>query len=172
MTKDTSKKTTRKSDKKKVVAKKAITTLNTKELDPFYIVGLGTSAGGLEALELFFSNCPSDTGLAFIIVQHLSPDYKSLMPELLSRHTKMRVNEAKQGEVVQPNHVYLIPGSKNLTISDGKLRLTNRPPNTQMNFSIDIFFQSLALEQKERAIGIILSGTGSCLLYTSDAADE
>lgn len=160
MTKDTRKKSTRKSIKKKK-STKTISNIRAKEMDPFYIVGLGTSAGGLEALELFFSNCPSDTGLAFIIVQHLSPDYKSLMPELLSRHTKMRVTEAKQGEVVQPDHVYLIPGSKNLTINAGKLRLTNRPPNTQMNFSIDIFFQSLALEQKERAIGIILSGTGS-----------
>jgi len=127
----------------------------------FYIVGLGTSAGGLEALELFFSNCPSDTGLAFIIVQHLSPDYKSLMPELLSRHTKMKVTEAKKDQIVKPDHVYLIPGSKNLTITKGKLRLSKRPPSSMMNFSIDIFFNSLAIEQKERAIVIILSGTGS-----------
>jgi|GEM_PF-173939 len=127
----------------------------------FYIVGIGTSAGGLEALETFFRNCPSDTGLAFIIVQHLSPDYKSLMPELLSRHTKMEVTEAKDKQEVRSDHIYLIPGSKNLTISKGKIHLINRPPSATLNFSIDIFFHSLAIEQKDRAIGIILSGTGS-----------
>ncbi len=132
-----------------------------KEESSFYIVGLGTSAGGLEALELFFGSCPSDTGLAFIIVQHLSPDYKSLMPELLSRCTKMKVTEAKDKEVVKPDHIYLIPGSKNLTIKEGKLHLVERPPSSTMNFSIDIFFHSLALEQRDRAIGVILSGTGS-----------
>ncbi len=127
----------------------------------FYIVGIGTSAGGLEALETFFRNCPSDTGLAFIIVQHLSPDYKSLMPELLSRHTKMEVTEAKDKQEVKSDHIYLIPGSKNLTISKGKIHLINRPSSATLNFSIDIFFHSLAIEQKDRAIGIILSGTGS-----------
>jgi len=127
----------------------------------FYIVGMGTSAGGLEALEIFFRNCPSDTGLAFIIVQHLSPDYKSLMPELLSRHTKMEVREAKDKQEVKSDHIYLIPGSKNLTISKGKIHLIDRPPSATLNFSIDIFFNSLAIEQKDRAIGIILSGTGS-----------
>ncbi len=127
----------------------------------FYIVGIGTSAGGLEALETFFRNCPSDTGLAFIIVQHLSPDYKSLMPELLSRHTNMEVREAKDKQEVKSDHIYLIPGSKNLTISKGKIHLINRPSSATMNFSIDIFFHSLAVEQKDRAIGIILSGTGS-----------
>ena len=157
------KKAIKKSGKKNPPILKVGTQLITKTNNDssFYIVGLGTSAGGLEALELFFSNCPSDTGLAFIIVQHLSPDYKSLMPELLSRHTKMKVTEAKDKVLVKPNHVYLIPGSKNLTIKDGKLHLTKRPPSSTMNFSIDIFFNSLALEQKERAIGIILSGTGS-----------
>ena len=128
---------------------------------PFYIIGIGSSAGGLKALEEFFDNCPSDTGFAFVIVQHLSPHYKSLMPELLSRHTKMSVKEAKEGDTVMPNHVYLIPGAKNIQISEGKLELTKRLPNNQVNFSIDIFFNSLAKEQKERALAIILSGTGS-----------
>lgn len=83
------------------------------------------------------------------------------MPELLSRHTQMSVKEAKEGDTVVPNHVYLIPGGKNIQIGKGKLELTKRLPNNQVNFSIDIFFNSLALEQKERALAIILSGTGS-----------
>ena len=136
--------------------------LSTEKTDDnFYIIGIGSSAGGLKALEEFFDNCPSDSGFAFVIIQHLSPNYKSLMPELLSRHTKMTVNEAKEGDKVAPNKVYLIPGGDNISISKGKLILTKRLPNNQVNFSIDIFFNSLAKEQKERSLAIILSGTGS-----------
>jgi len=147
---------------KKVVLEKKLEDSGTKKKkDFFYIVGIGSSAGGLKALEEFFDNCPDDTGFAFVIVQHLSPDYKSLMPELLSRHTKMSVKEAKEDDEVLPNHAYLIPGNKNITIKDGFLQLPERPPSSQMNFSIDLFFTSLAKEQKEKTIGIILSGTGS-----------
>ncbi len=142
-----------------VLPKQEKKTINTDK--PFYIIGIGSSAGGLKALEEFFDNCPSDTGFAFVIIQHLSPDYKSLMPELLSRHTQMSVKEAKEGDHVTPNHVYLIPGVKNIQIKNGKLELTKRPPSNQINFSIDIFFNSLAIEQKEKALAIILSGTGS-----------
>lgn len=127
----------------------------------FPIIGIGSSAGGLKALEEFFDHCPSDMGNAFVVVQHLSPEYKSLMPELLSRRTQMSVKEAIQDEEVKPNCVYLIPGNKNIIIRDGVLLLTQRPPHHQMNFSIDIFFKSLAVYKKEKAIGIILSGTGS-----------
>ncbi len=127
----------------------------------FHIIGIGSSAGGLKALEEFFDHCPSDTDCAFVIVQHLSLDHKSLMPELLSRHTKMIVAEAKQGDEVKPNHVYLIPGNRNITIRNGCLKLTKRPPSNQINFSVDIFFKSLAIEKKEKAICVILSGTGS-----------
>ena len=129
--------------------------------DQLRMVGIGASAGGLEAIYEFFENLTEDTGFTFVIIQHLSPDYKSLMPELLSRHTTMSVKEAKEGDKVTPNHVYLIPGAKNIQIKDGKLELTKRLPNNQINFSINIFFNSLAIEQKERAIAIILSGTGS-----------
>ena len=132
---------------------------NTKA--PFYIVGIGASAGGLEALEAFFNNCPNNSDVAYVVIQHLSPDYKSLMTELLSRHTNMEVREAKDNDVVKPNNVYLIPRNKNLTLQDGMLKLAKRPAKTQLNFSIDIFFYSLAAAQKEMSIGIILSGTGS-----------
>lgn len=139
---------------------KALVPDNNKK-KPFYIIGIGSSAGGLKALEEFLDNCPSNTGFAFVIIQHLSPDYKSLMPELLSRHTDMSVKEAKEGDEVQANHVYLIPGVKNLQIRNGRLELTQRPPSSQINFSIDIFFNSLAIEKREKAVAIILSGTGS-----------
>ena len=144
------------------ITKKDPTSLRViKPPAPFYIVGIGTSAGGLEALQDFFNNCPTNTGMAFIIVQHLSPNYKSLMPELLARNTSMKINEAHKDELVEPDHIYLIPSNKNITIKNGKLQLVDRPPNSQMNFSIDIFLHSLALDQREKSIAVILSGTGS-----------
>ncbi|MFK8008379.1 MAG: chemotaxis protein CheB [Saprospiraceae bacterium] len=127
----------------------------------FYVVGIGASAGGLEALQSFFEYCPDSTGMAFVIVQHLSPDYKSLMPELLSRHTSMPVTEALNEEEVLPNHIYMIPGRKNIIIENGVLKLIHRPRTSEVNFSIDIFLNSLAEFKKEKAIGVILSGTGS-----------
>ncbi len=127
----------------------------------FYIVGIGASAGGLEALESFFSNCPHDTGIAFVIVQHLSPDYKSMMSSLLGRHTKMPIKVTDNTDTIYPNHIYLIPGNKNLIVKNGKLELVDRALANQLNLPIDLFFESLAVEKKEKAIGIILSGTGS-----------
>ena len=127
----------------------------------FYIVGIGASAGGLEALESFFSNCPNDTGIAFVIVQHLSPDYKSMMPSLLGRHTKMPVKITDNGDEILRNHIYLIPGDRNIIVKNRKLELMGRAPSNQLNLPIDLFFDSLAKEQKEKAIGVILSGTGS-----------
>ncbi|MEM6265685.1 MAG: chemotaxis protein CheB, partial [Bacteroidota bacterium] len=127
----------------------------------FYVVGIGASAGGLEALQQFFDSCPYNTNIAFVILQHLSQDYKSLMPELLARHTQMKVSEVVETEKIEPNHIYLIQGSTNILIKGDELQLTNRPPVTEINFAIDTFFYSLAKEKKERAIGVILSGTGS-----------
>ena len=147
--------------KKRPVKRKPKSNASASAKSPFHIIGIGTSAGGLEALEQFFSNCPTETGLAFVIIQHLSPDYKSLMTELLSRHTRMKISEAKNKQQIEPNNIYLIPRNKNLKIEGGKLILAKRPPKAQLNFSIDIFFHSLAKEQKEKAIGVILSGTGS-----------
>lgn len=125
------------------------------------IIGIGASAGGLEALEIFFNNCPVDTNLTFVVIQHLSPDYKSMMPELLSRRTKMKVRLAESASILQPNHVYLIPGNKNIVLNGAKLELQDRAPINRLNLPIDLFFESLARERKDKAIGIILSGTGS-----------
>lgn len=129
--------------------------------EPIAYVGIGASAGGLEALEQFFRNMSADTGLTFVVVQHLAPDYKSLMVELLSRHTPMKVFRAEEGISLQANCIYLIPPKKNMTIKQGHLHLTDQNHNRGLNLPIDIFLRSLAQDQKNNAIGIILSGTGS-----------
>ncbi len=127
----------------------------------FPVVGIGASAGGLEALQEFFKNMPADPGVAFVIVQHLSPDYKSLMDELLARYTKMTIHRVDDGMQVEENHIYLIPPRMNMTIFHGKLLLSQQSPGRSLNLPIDIFFRSLAKDQEKNAIGIILSGTGS-----------
>ncbi len=124
------------------------------------IVGIGASAGGLEALRLFFDYTPSDTGLAFVIVQHLEPTRKSLLAELLGGHTKMNVSEVSDGMVVKPNCVFIIPPNKDLNILDGKLQLIEPKKFRTNKKTIDSFFSSLAEDQKDKAIGIVLSGTG------------
>lgn len=126
-----------------------------------YYVGVGASAGGLEALEQLFSNMPADTGMTFIVIQHLSPDFKSLMVELLSKKTEMPVKRAEDGMIVEPNTIYLIPPKKNLQIFHSKLLLSESDHSKGINLPIDVFFRSLAEDQAEKAIGIILSGTGS-----------
>ncbi|MDO1447723.1 chemotaxis protein CheB [Rhodocytophaga aerolata] len=137
----------------------AINTRNTNRLH--YIVGIGASAGGLEAIHELFDNMPPDTNFSFIIVQHLSPDYKSLMAELLSKHTQMKVSEAEDDVLVKPNCVYVIPSKKLMTLRHGKLRLTEKKTAAIPNNAIDVFLHSLAEEQGDRAIAIILSGTGT-----------
>lgn len=130
-------------------------------IDANYYVGVGASAGGLEALEDFFRAMPDNTGLVFIVIQHLSPDYKSLMNELLSRYTNMDIFVAEDGMETKINSVYLIPPRKNLTIFHGKLYLEEQKRTNLLNLPIDIFFKSLAKDQEKKAIGVILSGTGS-----------
>ncbi len=127
----------------------------------FRVVGIGASAGGLEALQQFFSNMPSDRGVAFVIVQHLHPTLHSSMPEILSRFTKMPVRVAADGTNVEPNSVYLIPPNKNMGMQDGALYLQEpaRPPAQRL--PVDFFFRSLARDKGADAIGIIFSGTGT-----------
>ncbi|MBX3043635.1 MAG: PAS domain-containing protein [Candidatus Kapabacteria bacterium] len=129
--------------------------------DNFPIAGVGASAGGLEALEQFFKNIKPDSGLGYVVVQHLSPDYKSLMVELLGKHTSIPIYRAEDGMKVQKNSIYLIPPKKNLTIFHRKLYLTDQSLNLGLNLPIDIFLRSLAEDLAERSIGIVLSGTGS-----------
>ncbi|TXE12823.1 response regulator [Seonamhaeicola algicola] len=127
----------------------------------FYVVGIGASAGGLDAIQTLFDHIPNDTGMAFIIIQHLSPDFKSLMPELLSKHTNMPIFTAEDKQTIKPNAIYLNQRNKNLHIKGNKLYLLNKGPKQSLNLPIDIFFHTLGEEFKEKAIGVILSGTGS-----------
>lgn len=128
---------------------------------PHSTVGIGASAGGLESLERVFSNMPCDTGMAFVVIQHLSPDFKSLMHELLARHTELPIRRAEEGMRVESNSVYLIPPKKEMIISGGRLLLTDKDPKQALTMPIDRFFRSLAQDAGERAVGVILSGTGS-----------
>ena len=125
-----------------------------------FVVGLGASAGGLEALQQFFRFLPASSGLSFVVVQHLSPDYKSFMADILGKYTTMRVVQAENQMAVEPNTVYLIPPKNNMTLRAGKLFLTEYISG-RLNHPIDVFFTSLAEENKERAVAVILSGTGS-----------
>jgi two-component system CheB/CheR fusion protein len=125
-----------------------------------YIVAIGASAGGLEALELFFDELPVNSGAVFVVVQHLSPDHKSMMDNLLARHTAMPVMMAENGMEMQANHVFLIPPGKNMTVAGNQLRLMPKPPHV-LSLPIDLFFTSLSQEFGSRAVGVILSGTGS-----------
>ena len=129
--------------------------------DDFRIVAIGASAGGLEALKEFFNNVPSDCLHSFVIIQHLSPDYKSLMTELLAKNTTLPIYEIRNNMKVERGCIYLIPPRKNMTILNGKLKLVNKPKGQHLNLPIDIFFRSLAQECREKSICIVLSGTGS-----------
>jgi two-component system CheB/CheR fusion protein len=129
--------------------------------EPAFVVGIGASAGGLDALERFFDHLPPDTGMAFVVVQHLSPAFKSLMDELLRRHTALPIHLVEDGMKVEPDHVYLIPPSKEMIIADGRLLLSERELKLDLTLPIDVFFRSLAQDCGERAIGIVLSGGGS-----------
>jgi two-component system CheB/CheR fusion protein len=126
----------------------------------FRVVGIGASAGGLESLQRFFDRMPADSGMAFVVVQHLSPDFKSVMDELLSRHSDMPVTLAVDGEPLEPNHVYLLPPGKEIHVREGKLWLRDREP-TAFALPIDAFFRSLADDLGDAAIAIVLSGSGS-----------
>ena len=124
------------------------------------IIGLGASAGGLEALQQFFDHMPNHSGLSFVVVQHLSPDYKSLMADILGKHTEMTVLQAENGMAVEADTVYLIPPKKYMTVREGKLVLYDYAPGA-LNHPIDVFFASLAEEKREHSIVVVLSGTGS-----------
>ncbi len=128
----------------------------------FYVVGIGASAGGLEALKNFFKNISDTTGMAFVVIQHLAPDHDSHMVGLLAKHTQMDICQAKDEMEVKPNSIYLIPPNRNLTLFNNRLYLSPRKSNKyNLNLPIDIFFESLAKAKKDKAIGVILSGTGS-----------
>lgn len=124
-------------------------------------MGIGASAGGLDAINELFDHLPPRNNISYVIIQHLSPDYKSLMDELLAKHTDIRITVAEDRMLVKPNHIYLIPNKKNLKLQRNRLRLDEKPTGPGPNYVIDVFLESLAREKGPLAIGIILSGTGS-----------
>ncbi|MDT8438575.1 MAG: CheR family methyltransferase [Wenzhouxiangellaceae bacterium] len=125
-----------------------------------FIVTVGASAGGLEALERFFDSCPADSGAAFVVIQHLSPDHKSMMHDLLGRHTRMPVKMVSDGLEVEANHVFLIPAGTIMRIHESRFLLSPKSPHL-LTLPIDIFLNSLADERGSRCVACILSGTGS-----------
>jgi two-component system CheB/CheR fusion protein len=129
----------------------------------FPVVGIGASAGGLSALEALCSAQPNDAGcpMAYVLVQHLAPDRESALSELLRRCTTMPVVDVEDGVVVQPDHVYVIPPDRDLALLDGALQLLEPTAPRGLRLPIDFFFRSLAQDQRELAVCIVLSGTGS-----------
>jgi two-component system, chemotaxis family, protein-glutamate methylesterase/glutaminase len=127
----------------------------------FYIVGVGASAGGQEALTKFFGAIPSDTNAAFVVVTHLSRDFPSALPEIMKRFTKLPVSRISGPTVPYPGNVYVMPEDVLLRLQNGLLIPSPRPTDNIINHSINIFFESLAEEQMSKAIGVVLSGMGS-----------
>ena len=125
------------------------------------VAGIGASASGLEVFKLLLADLPADTGLAFVLIQHLAPEHHSMLAEIMARATAMPVSEAADGMPVEANHVYVIPANADLTIARGALRLAPRTPTPGLHMPIDRFLRSLAEECGSGAIGAILSGTGS-----------
>lgn len=125
------------------------------------IVGVGASAGGLGAFRTLLQSLPDDSGMSFVLIQHLDPKHESLMPNILGKVTRMPVLEAENGMLVEPNHIYMIPPNHHLDLDNYTLKLTKFEDGRLPRLSIDHFFASLALTHFECAIGIVLSGTGS-----------
>ncbi len=126
-----------------------------------HVVAIGASAGGLEALETFFQHMPEDSGMAFVVIQHLSPDFKSQMDHLIARKTQIPVHQVVDGIEVKPNEIYLLPAKMEMVISGGRLFLTERNSDRSFSHPIDQFFRSLAHDRGRYAVGVVLSGTGS-----------
>ncbi|WP_246054271.1 CheR family methyltransferase [Antarcticibacterium flavum] len=139
-----------------------ITTENTEnKIAASRLIAVGASAGGLEALKVFFRNLAEDDNNSYVVIQHLSPDYKSMMGELLAKSTNLKIEEIKDNMEILPGRIYLIPPVSNLVIQNGMLHLLDKPKDQKLNLPIDMFLTSLAEYKKEQAIAVILSGTGS-----------
>jgi two-component system CheB/CheR fusion protein len=128
--------------------------------ESFPVVGIGASAGGLEAFAALLSALPPDTGMAFVVVSHLDPTHVSALPEILARATAMPVAEVVNGQPVEPDHVYVMPPGQDMTIDEGRLQLQPRASHA-LHRPVDLFFRSLADDRRHQAIGVVLSGTAS-----------
>lgn len=137
--------------------KEATVNNSSRMEENFIIVAIGCSVGGLEAMSAFLKALPSDSGMAFIFVQHLDPNHKSQLVPILAKKTKMGVQEIKNLEHIAPNNLYVIPNDKMIEVIDGHIRLITRPKNSSL-ISIDFLFQSLAETHHKNVFGIIFSG--------------
>ena len=127
----------------------------------FPVVGVGASAGGLEAFKKLVRAIPEKSGMAYILVQHLSPDHRSALSKILQRETHIPVHEISDNMHVKPNNVYVVPANKMLVANDGVLQLSPKPSKGRKSMPIDIFFSSLAEVHQDQAIGVVLSGNGA-----------
>jgi two-component system, chemotaxis family, CheB/CheR fusion protein len=132
-----------------------------KDKDQFPVVGIGASAGGLEALEQFIGSIAKNSGMAYVVIQHLDPTKKGILPELLQKVSKMPVYQVKDRMVLCPDSVYVIPPNKTMSVSNGILHLFNPEEARGLRLPVDFFFLSLAEDFRERSIGLVLSGMGS-----------
>ena len=154
--------TKNRSESKQTASEKVSKSLPPKSKTKLFpIAGIGASAGGLEALEQFLANVPENSGIAYVVIQHLDPTQKGMLPELLQRISKMEVSQAKDGMVVKPNCVYVIPPNKSMSILKGTLYLFEPMEARGLRLPIDFFMRSLADDREELGIGVILSGMGS-----------
>src|SRR5215207_2752180 len=128
---------------------------------PSFVVGIGASAGGIEALEGLFREMPDDVGMAFVVVAHLSPGRESALAEILGRSTRLTVREAVDGETAEAGHVYVIPPDALVSMQQGRLQVQKANPAKRERNPVDVFLGSLAQDDGERAIAIILSGAGT-----------
>jgi len=139
--------------------KKSIMSKKNNLSDHLPVVGIGASAGGLEAFKTFFDKIPINTGMTFVLIPHLDPGHKSLMEEIIRRYTDMPVTQVKTRIKIEPNQIYILPPNRNLTLNGSELVSSDIPGTVGINLPVDIFFRSLALAKKKLAIGVILSGT-------------
>jgi two-component system CheB/CheR fusion protein len=147
--------------KRPEAAVKALKMAFSSDTGAFPVVGIGASAGGLEALESFFSQVPAGCNMAFVVIQHLDPTHKSIMSSLLKKYTTMEIAEISDGIKVEKNRVYLAPPDHNIAMIEDTLHYVTPEKTHGMNLPIDFFFRSLAEDQGKRSIGVILSGTGT-----------
>ena len=150
---------TKKEPLKSTVSANAVNIILPKKKFP--VVGIGASAGGLEAMEFFFKNVPKDCGIAFVVIQHLDPTHVDLLPELLQRTTAMKVQQVKDGITIKPDNIYVIPPNKSMQILNGILHLFDPVEARGLRLPVNVFFVSLAQDRLEDSIGIILSGMGA-----------
>src|SRR6266481_692405 len=137
------------------------TALKPGEKSPLFVVGIGASAGGLEAMTELLRHLPEKTGMAFVYMQHLDPSHESMLAPILSRATSMRVEEVTNNMRIGPNRLYIVPPNRSMSVVKGMLKLTSRPKGVERFISIDNFFRSLADDKKNYSIGIVLSGNAS-----------